>query len=312
MFCGAGGSGCGAQAAGAKVVAAFDLWAPAVETYRWNFPRTRVWEDPIETISVESVAREIGRVDLILASPECTNHSPAKGSQPRCERSRETAFEVVRFVRVLQPRWIVIENVMQMRHWARYNELMSGLRGCGYQIREQVLNAADFGVPQTRRRLFITCDHETAPPAIAPTVSAWRLAGSVVNRNGFFPFTELRRAGRAANTIERADRAIAELGHKTPFLLVYYGSDGGGGWQSLDVPLRTITTLDRFALVKPSPSGHLMRMLQPPELKAAMGMPPDFELVGRSRREKLRMIGNAVCPPVMNNVVRALARTVHR
>ncbi len=56
------------------------------------------------------------------------------------------------------------------------------------------------------------------------------------------------------------------------FLLEYYGSDGVGGWQKINCPLRTITTVDRFALVKPSPRGHEMRMLQVPELQLAMGM----------------------------------------
>ncbi len=53
--------------------------------------------------------------------------------------------------------------------------------------------------------------------------------------------------------------------------MVYYGSDGAGGYQRLDRPLRTVTTLDRFAYVRPTKFGHEMRMLQPTELAAAMG-----------------------------------------
>ena len=89
-------------------------------------------------------------------------------------------------------------------------------------------------------------------------------------------------------------------------MIVYYGTDGSGGWQSLDKPLRTITTLDRFAYVKPTPQGHMMRMLQPDELKQAMGFPADYQIVARTRRERIKLIGNAVCPPVMKNIVRSL------
>ena len=52
---------------------------------------------------------------------------------------------------------------------------------------------------------------------------------------------------------------------------MYYGNDGAGGWQRLTVPLRTITTLDRFGLCEPSGDGPMLRMLQVPELARAMG-----------------------------------------
>jgi len=107
--------------------------------------------------------------------------------------------------------------------------------------------------------------------------------------------------------LQRAARGIAAVGERKPFLLVYYGSDHAGGWQRLNRPLRTITTLDRFALVKPdSQYGHVMRMLQVPELQAAMGMPPKMKLQAGTRRDRIKMIGNAVCPPVMKHVVRTL------
>jgi DNA (cytosine-5)-methyltransferase 1 len=56
--------------------------------------------------------------------------------------------------------------------------------------------------------------------------------------------------GRATETLARAKRAMDELGEGVPFLIVYYSTDGGGGWQTLDRPLRTLTTLDRFGLVE--------------------------------------------------------------
>jgi len=100
------------------------------------------------------------------------------------------------------------------------------------------------------------------------------------------------------------------LGEGASFLIVYYGSDKrgskNGGWQPLSRPLRTITTLDRFALVEPDSNGPRMRMLQVPELKRAMGFAKEFVFPAGTRRDKIRLIGNGVCPPVMEVVVCAL------
>jgi DNA (cytosine-5)-methyltransferase 1 len=305
LFCGAGGSSWGARLAGIKVVAAFDLWQLAGKTFKENFPTARFYCDRLEKLSLKGLDEEIGKIDIILASPECTNHSPAKGNRPRCEQSRSTAFQILRFARKFKPRWIIIENVVSMRRWSRYKELKADLQRLGYNLREQILDASEFGVPQSRRRLFIMCDRERMPEAVRSNVRRKRSARSIVNLNGLYRWSPLRTDNRAAATLERAERGLEEVGQEKPFLIVYYGSDHAGGWQKLSRPLRTITTLDRFAVVKPSARGHLMRMLQVPELQAAMGM-DGMKFSHGSRRERIKMIGNAVCPPVMCAVLEQL------
>jgi DNA (cytosine-5)-methyltransferase 1 len=96
------------------------------------------------------------------------------------------------------------------------------------------------------------------------------------------------------------------LGKRIPFLVVYYGSDGSGGWQHLDRPIRTLTTLDRFGLVTWEGAEPMLRMLQVDELKAAMGLRPTHIMRHGSRRDRIKMIGNGVCPPVMKAVVGTL------
>jgi DNA (cytosine-5)-methyltransferase 1 len=309
MFCGAGGSSWGARLAGVQIVAGFDMWDLACKAYKDNFPEAQVYPCELEQLDLEDVERALGNIDLILASPECTNHSPAKGGVPRCEKSRETALQVARFAEVFRPRWIVVENVLSMRNWSRYEEFLKRLRDLGYGIRKQVLNAADFGVPQKRSRLFIICDRQQEPNPVKGSCKQHRTAASIVDQDGTYPYSRLRTERRAQPTLERAGRAIKALGAKESFLIVYYGSDGAGGWQRMDVPLRTITTLDRFAFVKPTDSGRVMRMLQPPELKAAMGMPKRFRIEHGTRRDRIKLIGNAVCPPVMRSVVKTLINT---
>lgn len=95
--------------AGTTVVGGVDAWKRATETFQLNFPEAEVWNERAEDINPEDVAARVGRVDLLLAFPECTSHSVAKGSAPRCEISRETAFQVIRYARVFKPRWIVVE-----------------------------------------------------------------------------------------------------------------------------------------------------------------------------------------------------------
>jgi DNA (cytosine-5)-methyltransferase 1 len=309
LFSGVGGSSWGARLAGAELVGAFDAWELAGRVYRDNFPDTEFFHGRLEDMNLNAIKRKLGNIDLMLASPECTNHGPAKGNRPRCDVSKNTAFQVTRFAEALKPRWIVIENVSSMRKWDRYQELIDDLTVLGYQTHPQVLNSADFGVPQRRRRLFLVCDLLKKPLPIPIPRVVPKSAREILDLSDTYKLTPLRSPRRAKATLERADRAIACLGNSTPFLLVYYGSDHAGGWQSLDAPLRTVTTLDRFALVLPTPTGHVMRMLQVPELKAAMGMPVKFEIGHGCRRERLRLVGNAVCPPVMRAAVRSLMQT---
>lgn len=306
LFCGAGGSSWGARLAGVEIVAGFDAWSAAKEAFSKNFSKAIFFHGLLEDVRPLSVKRAVGNIDLILASPECTSHSPAKGAATRSDRSKDTALEVLRFAKALKPRWIVVENVVSMRNWSGYAKLKKSIEELGYQINEQVLNAADFGVPQQRRRLFLLCDRKCQPKDVLPTRDTHTPVSSVIRMNGAYALSPLRTERRALATLERVDRAFASIGERRPFLLVYYGSDKAGGWQRLSRTLRTITTLDRFALVRSGRNGHVMRMLQVPELKQAMGMPKAFSLGKGSRRDHIHLIGNAVCPPVMRAIVRSL------
>ena len=136
LFHGAGGSSIGAQMIGAEIVAGIDSWNVASDSYSKNFPRVRSINRDIREICPEHLHRDIGDIDLIVASPECTNHSCAKGAQQRCEESKLTAFQVIKFAREFRPKWVVIENVIQMKSWSRHPELLDELRKLGYYVQE--------------------------------------------------------------------------------------------------------------------------------------------------------------------------------
>ena len=307
IFCGAGGSSAGARAAGIEIVAGIDMCRTATATFTANFPDAHVETSRLEDVDLADFKSKVGPIDILLSSPECRNHTCAKGSAPRDESSRATAMQVVEYARALRPRWLVLENVVYMRPWSRYEELKNQIRGIGYFLEEHVLNSADFGVAQKRRRLFLVCDRERQPNlTIRKRPGRRKTVKSVLDPADAWKTSALFDEGRAAATLERARRGFQALGEKASFLLVYYGSDGSGGWQPLNRPLRTITTVDRFALVQHDGSEPRIRMLQVPELKRAMGLTDAFKLQEGTRRDRIKLLGNGVCPPVMEAVVRSL------
>jgi len=282
------------------------MWDVATATFSENFQSATVKTSRLEDIEPSRLRDEIGDIDLLLASPECTNHTCAKGAAPRSEKSRATALQTIRFARAFEPRCVVMENVVHMRPWSRYEEMKSELQSLGYELREMVLDASDFGVAQRRRRLFVVCVKGDKPEVIQPPKRRKKTVKGILDKKGKWKTSALFTEKRAKATLERAQRGFEAVGKETPFLIVYYGSDGSGGWQPLDRPLRTITTVDRFALVEPSEDGHRMRMLQVPELSRAMGFNDKYKLLSGTRREKIHLLGNGVCPPVMGAIVGSL------
>lgn len=309
LFCGAGGGSWGAAAAGVRMVGAVDRWDLATTTYADNFPEARgnVVTATLSSRTGAEIFRSIGRIDLLIASPECTHHSVARGGRPRCGESQRSGWYIMRFIEDLCPSHIVIENVGMMRLWTGYNELLKTLaRRYGYKLRAQILDAADFGVPQSRRRLFVFGSRRRAPDEIKPIVRRHRPARLVLDKPGTWPAGPLENGRRAEATLNRVRHGITQVGRGVDFLTVYYGSDGAGGFQSLDRPLRTLTTLDRFGLVRWEGRIPTLRMLQVPELRRAMGLPDSFQLRHGTRRDRVHLLGNSVCPQVMQAVVRQL------
>jgi DNA (cytosine-5)-methyltransferase 1 len=309
IFCGAGGSSAGARLAGAKVVRGIDACDLATATFQDNFANCVVETRRLGPSSRPASDMRSGEIDLLLASPECTHHSLAKGSRRPSEKSRQTSNYVVNFARRLKPRWIVLENVVQLLDWRGYKPVIRDLRDLGYKILPQVLDASLFGVPQTRRRLFVLCDRDGEPQQVKSRHRRLRPASDAIRLHGPWLSKPLYVDNRAEATLERAERAISALGKRIPFLIVYYGSDGAGGWQTLDRPLRTLTTLDRFGLVTWEGREPMLRMLQVDELRRAMGFPSSHVFRHGTRRDKVRLLGNGVTPPVMKSIVETLART---
>ena len=313
LFCGAGFGARGAVNGGGRPLLAVDAWDLATDTYRKNFPNSEVICSKIEDIDPLTHSKKYSP-DVLLTSPECTSHSIARGAKPGTEKSRETAIGILPWLDAMEPRWLIVENVNRMKKWGRHDELVATIERAGYRVNDLYLNAADFGTPQSRKRMFLVCDrfgHELTVDDLKRSHRKRRKnARQILAKEGTFESKPLYKQGRAQSTIDRAERAITQLGEKKDFLVVYYGSDYAGGWQSLDAPLRTITTLDRFGLVTWRRNTPYLRMLQPEELLRAMGA-EKHSLLG-SRREQIKLCGNGVCSPVLEVIFRHITKVSYQ
>lgn len=192
MFCGAGGSSLGATAAGAEVVLALNHWKLAVQTHNTNFPNTL--HDCTDISACDP--RRYPSTTMLITSPECTNHSLAKGRKrtnqaqrtlpgmeearkidPAEERSRATMFDVPRFAEFHRYELIIVENVVDARRWILFDEWLRMMQKLGYRWEIVYLNSMFVPpTPQSRDRMYVVFwrrgnpapDLRFTPPAYCP------------------------------------------------------------------------------------------------------------------------------------------------
>ena len=310
LFCGGGFGARGAVRGGGQPLLAVDAWEMATTTYRANFPSAEVKTARIEDLVPRDLAK-VYKPDVLLTSPECTAHSIARGAKPGKESSRASALGIVDWIQAMEPRWVIVENVNRMKKWNRHNELVASIERENYVVSDLYLNAWDFGSAQARKRMFLICSREgleiSRQDLLNQNKKRSKTAKDIIDWKTPYKSSPLHKLGRAKPTLARAERAIEKLGKNVPFLIVYYGSDYAGGWQSLDSPLRTITTLDRFGLVTWENGTPHLRMLQPDELKEGMGAGNQHKLPNGSRREKVKLCGNGVCSEVLEVIFKRIS-----
>jgi DNA (cytosine-5)-methyltransferase 1 len=135
----------------------------AVETYRRNHPGVRVWARDIRRVTARGVARALrlrpGDLDLLAGCPPCQSFSVMRtlnrGRRVRDPKQKDLVLDFLRFVRVLRPKLVLLENVPGLAADRRFALVRQALRRLGYATQSGVLDAADFGVPQRRKRLIL-------------------------------------------------------------------------------------------------------------------------------------------------------------
>lgn len=297
LFAGAGGFSTGAAAAGCDIVWAANHWPAAVQIHAANHP------DAIHICQDLQQANwaHVPAHDLLLASPCCQGHSKARGKangNPQHDASRSTAWAVVSAAEYHRPTLAIIENVPEFLQWSLYPAWQMAMQALGYSLSPHIIDAANHGVPQHRERLYLIATRSRRP------ITLQLPRRDLVPATNFIDFTSgnwsvIERQGRAQATLDRIANGRRQHGDR--FLAPYYGSGSGQTGRSMDRPIGTITTRDRWAVV----DGSRMRMLSKHECRAAMGFPDDY-ILPQQHRLALHMLGNAVCPPVVTDLINAI------
>lgn len=321
MFCGAGGLSLGFRDAGFTPVYAVDSDPAAVSTYTRNLGAHAVVRD-VRAMTGDSIRDELGtrdlRVDVVTGGPPCQGFSVQRRGSDSDHRNH-LVLEYVRLVLELRPALFLMENVgglLSVRGRPYMDELQSRVHEAGYFLQVKKLNAADYGVPQDRRRVFLVGEmtqgslprfrfpephagHEQRRVSVRQAIHDLMGLGEddVANHRGDRLSTINLERIRALKAGEGRDSLPAHLqldchrrnnGHR--HLDVY-------GRMSWEGPAPTITA--RFDSFSRGRFGHpeLDRTITLREGARLQGFPDSFVFDG-SKVEVARQIGNAVPPPL--------------
>jgi DNA (cytosine-5)-methyltransferase 1 len=170
LFSGCGGLTLGLKQAGFLVIGAVEVDPLALETYKANHRRVVIWGRDITKVTVASVMRRLklrrGQLDLLAGCPPCQGFSTITTLNGRIgkDKRNDLVFHFLRFVRVLRPKAVMMENVPKLAKNRRFKKLLAELKKMGYEINYSVLNAANYGVPQRRRRLILVAGKKKKIP----------------------------------------------------------------------------------------------------------------------------------------------------
>jgi DNA (cytosine-5)-methyltransferase 1 len=318
LFCGAGGLDIGLQAAGFRIALAIERDAVCCKTLRTNH-RWKVIEQDLEAITPWEIlkAAKLRRrqVDLISAGPPCQPFSKSANWSPNGVRRlgdpRASALhDLMDIVSYILPRCVLIENVEGFRRGglsfmqARFRQI-NGTSGTSYRPVWKILNAADYGVPQLRRRLFLVALRDGRdfqfPKATHGSnyVKCWDAIGSLARKNR----GDLALKGRWANLLPSIPEGKNYLWH----------TNRGGGERLFGWRTKYWSFLLKLAKSQPAwtipaqpaqnagPFHWSNRQLRTSEMLRLQTFPSDIFVAG-TRAERQRQIGNAV-PPLLAEVI---------
>lgn len=175
LFCGCGGLSAGLRDAGFDIVAGIDIESNYIQTFTENFPDSlSICDDVSKIDSKELLNRlnlEVGELDLLAGGPPCQGFSKnVPRSQRQLDSENNTLVKTfLEHCENILPKWVLMENVAEMRngfgqHYT--DEIVERLSNSGYTVIHGVHNAADYGVPQRRRRAFFMARRDGISPKV--------------------------------------------------------------------------------------------------------------------------------------------------
>lgn len=344
LFAGAGGLDLGVEAAGFSTIYAVEYDKHAVATLNANrgtffpeLPDTR----PIDITAVEAAdlmaeaGIEPGEATLLVGGPPCVAFSKSGFHLEYKREGRDPKAgllgDYLRFLSEVRPQAFILENVFGLayrnQNAAFFDALKQGIRHAGYTLTWGILNAADFGVPQNRQRLFIVGARDGLELSL-PVATHWgahERRRPPENAGELMPHVT---AGEALANIdapaEPEEEVAGKWGHLLPDVpaggnYLHYTERMGHPDPLFDWRSRYWTFLLKLDPNRPSPTiqgqpGPYVgpfhwesRRLREAELKRLQGFPDDFELVG-TRKQKQLQVGNSVPPELARVVAEAVRR----
>lgn len=287
LFCGGGGTSTGVmqacEASGARVdLVAVNHWDRAVETHAANHPGARHLCARIDALDPREICPR--GLDLLVASPECTHFSPARGKAPVNDQSRASGWDVLRWVERLEPRAVLLENIPQWEGWGplvtsgprkgkpnlrrkgeTFRAFVAALVSFGYRVEWRVLNCADYGDATTRRRLFVQArrglefiDWPQPSHLKDPTgtdAQRWRPAKDILDFSIESQSVFGREKPLCANTMQRIAEGLRRYASPAMAEAFLLHVTHGARLHSISEPLPTVTTAKRgeMALVQTKP-----------------------------------------------------------
>ena len=295
LFCGAGGLSEGVEEARlngnrcAKVVCCVNHDKNAILSHDANIPDALHFIEDIRTLELSPINTIVERIRelypdsmiMLHASLECTNFSKAKGGQPRDADSRTLAEHLFRYIDVIDPDYIQIENVEEFMSWGDmdekgkpismdkgrlYQKWVRNVKKYGYNFEHRILNAADFGAYTTRKRFFGIFAKKSLPIVFPePThckggrqdmfsrLEKWKPVKDVLDFSDEGT-TIFREKPLAEKTLERIYNGLIKFvaGGKDAFLVKYNSMNRTGKYNApgIDEPCPVVTTQNRLGVAQ--------------------------------------------------------------
>ena len=295
LFCGAGGLSEGVEEARlngnrcAKVVCCVNHDKNAILSHDANIPDALHFIEDIRTLELSPINTIVERIRelypdsmiMLHASLECTNFSKAKGGQPRDADSRTLAEHLFRYIDVIAPDYIQIENVEEFMSWGDmdengkpismdkgrlYQKWVRNVKKYGYNFEHRILNAADFGAYTTRKRFFGIFAKKNLPIVFPePThckggrqdmfsrLEKWKPVKDVLDFSDEGT-TIFREKPLAEKTLERIYAGLIKFvaGGKDAFLVKYNSMSRTGKYNApgIDEPCPVVTTQNRLGVAQ--------------------------------------------------------------
>jgi len=306
LFAGCGGLDLGFERAGFEVVWANEYDKTIHPTYRLNHPRTKLNTSDIRELS----ASDIPECDGIIGGPPCQSWSLGGSSRGIEDERGKLVNDYIRIVSERQPKFFIMENVPGMvtsRHINEFNRFLDLFRNAGYQVKYELLNAADFKIPQDRLRLIIVgirgvLDAEYFFPSQVSNerISLRKAIGDLtLPPNPYYK-----------EEVESNDGVILNHDYFTgPFDHKYVARNRVRGWEELSFTIQAQARNEplhpqapKMVYVKPDERRfaigfeYLYRRLSVRECARIQTFPDNFKFVYTRIEDGYKMVGNAVPP----------------